>query len=253
MSLELALAANTAALERLTAVMQSTSIASHDAAAASASLGTALEQAGTKARTTRSTKKDQPASAEGAQASGSPAANNESGAATSVTNDGTKPSDKLLPGDPEGTRYFHIAKHNTVAKVRPGEVVPSIPGTEEVAGTQYENWRLHYAAQATGSTSGNAAAANPAASSPSASTASSSTSAGSPEKAVDAPALMEKCKALHARDGNEGLRKVLDQFKAGKVGELMTQTTRLSEIAAFVDALLNPAPANQAASADLFN
>jgi hypothetical protein len=44
---------------------------------------------------------------------------------------------KLLDGDPEGTRYFLIEKHNTVARVLPGETVPPIEGTTEVDGDVY--------------------------------------------------------------------------------------------------------------------
>ena len=44
---------------------------------------------------------------------------------------------ELAEGDPVGTRYYIIDKHNSVARVLPGEHVPSISGTVEVGGNAY--------------------------------------------------------------------------------------------------------------------
>lgn len=51
----------------------------------------------------------------------------------------------LLPGDVEGTRYFVIAEHSTVARVAPGEIVPSIGGMVEVNGAEYDTKKAEYA------------------------------------------------------------------------------------------------------------
>lgn len=242
MSLEAKIEVLTAAIERLTAVLQSASIpAPHEAAA---------DTAGTKPRTTRAKKDTQPA-ADGAASTGSPA----SDAADSSVNDGKKVSVKLRSGDPEGTRYFHIEAHRTVAAVKPGEVIPSIPNMVEIDGAQYDELKTGYTAPA--ATTGNADAATPAATTPSASTASSSTSAAaatSTAASVDGPAVVDLCKKLHARDGNDAIKGVLDHFKASKVGELVTKTAQLAEIAAYVNALLNPNAAAVAEPkvADLF-
>jgi hypothetical protein len=44
---------------------------------------------------------------------------------------------ELAEGDPVGTRYFIIDKHNSVARVLPGEHAPSISGMVEVGGNAY--------------------------------------------------------------------------------------------------------------------
>ncbi len=44
---------------------------------------------------------------------------------------------ELAEGDTVGTRYYIIDKHNSVARVLPGEHVPSISGTVEVGGNAY--------------------------------------------------------------------------------------------------------------------
>ena len=46
------------------------------------------------------------------------------------------------------SRYFHIPKHNTVAVVRPGDVVPTIESTVEITGAEYETLKAQYAAEA---------------------------------------------------------------------------------------------------------
>lgn len=61
----------------------------------------------------------------------------EAPAAKPRTKKGEAKTAKLVDGDPEGTRYFLIEKHNTVARVVPGDTVPSIEGTVEIDGDQY--------------------------------------------------------------------------------------------------------------------
>lgn len=235
MSLEAKIEVLTAAVDRLTAVLQSagiptTSADTQDAAAAST--------AGT-TRKPRSPKKDEQTAAVGAT-TGSPASNT---AEFPSVNDGRTKSVKLRSGDPEGTRYFHIAAHNTVAAIKPGEPIPSLPGMAEIDGEEYDALKAKYSpAPSTQGAATTGAAASPASASPSASTASASTSvaAATSPATVDGPGIVEKCKALHARDGNEGLKKVLEHFKVARVGELAADTARHADIAKFVDGLLNP-------------
>lgn len=44
---------------------------------------------------------------------------------------------ELAEGDPVGTRYYIIDKHNSVARILPGEHAPSISGMVEVGGNAY--------------------------------------------------------------------------------------------------------------------
>ena len=63
---------------------------------------------------------------------------------------------------------------------------------------------------------------------------------------------MELAKALHARDGNDGLRKFLDEFKVPKVGDLVADSTKHEAALKRLDALLNPQASAPAAGPDLF-
>lgn len=248
MSLELRITELTAAIERLTAVMQS-------GTTANAVVGTTLAAAETAATTAKRAKKETPTPTSApapaaASTTGSPAAQPTTVRASitlGAANDGKTPSSGLQQGDPEGTLYFHVAAHNTVAAVQPGQVVPNIAGMVEVNGLIYADLKAKYAAAMVPSQQGAAsggAAATPAAATPSASTASS----GTPSSSADSGALvMEKCKALHVRDGNDALRKVLDKFGVARVGELVAQTAKHADALVFVESLLNP-PANDAAS-----
>lgn len=51
--------------------------------------------------------------------------------------------------EPEKTdakvRYFHIPKHNTVAEVKPGDVVPTIESTVEIKKAEYDKLKKQYA------------------------------------------------------------------------------------------------------------
>lgn len=47
--------------------------------------------------------------------------------------------------EPAATRYFLIPKHSTVARVLPGEVVPTIESTVEVTAAEYEAKKAEYA------------------------------------------------------------------------------------------------------------
>lgn len=42
-------------------------------------------------------------------------------------------------------RYFHIPKHNTVAEVKPGDVVPTLESTTEISKADYDKLKKQYA------------------------------------------------------------------------------------------------------------
>lgn len=258
MSLEAKIELLTAAVERLTAVMQSGTAAaapvSAVAAIAAAGAAATVENAAavTATKTTRA-KKETPAPTSApapaaAATTGSPAAQSTEvrpSIALGAANDGKTPSSGLQQGDPEGTLYFHVAAHNTVAAIKPGEVVPNMAGMVEVNGYVYTELKAKYAAALVPSQQGAAnggAAATPAAATPSASPASATTS----DASDSGKTLMEKCKTLHARDGNDALRKVIDKFGVARVGELVAQTAKHTEALAFVESLLNPVAADAA-------
>jgi hypothetical protein len=240
------IAANTEAIQKLTAVLQSQQITpAADAPAAAPA-----------PRASRTKKEDKTPAADtsGAQ-TGSPAADIDKAADAlhSGVNDGKRTSMNLQPGDPEGTRYFHIPAHNTVAAVKPGEVIPSIPGIEEITGGTYADLKAKYASALV--PSGNGASAAPATGA--AATASPAVQPPSPVTSTTADSgveLTELCKKLHARDGNEGLLKFLNGQGAMRVGELAAKTDKHAVAIAALKALLNPTPAatGPVAGPDLF-
>jgi len=245
MSLEQRITELTEAVVRLTNVLQSQGAA---APASTEATNTAAPAADKPARATRKAK-ETPA-AETATQPGSSAAST----TTAAVNDGRTLSIKLRAGDPEGTRYFHIEQHNTVAAVKPGEPVPSIPGTKEIDGDEYDTLKAKYASALV--PEGNGATAAPATSN--AANASADAQASS-QPGIDGPAVMEIFKKLHARDGNDGLRKALDDLgvklgaKVARVGDLVADSSKHAVAYAFADALLNPkTEAAPAASVDLF-
>jgi hypothetical protein len=153
-------------------------------------------------------------------------------------NDGKKVSVKLVEGDPEGTRYFHIPKHSTVCVVKPGEVVPSIEGTVEIGGEGYLKLKEEYAAkkpETTGSTSTDSSAKQDDAAAP----------------GVVWDDLLKQIVVLskdeRATCGRAGVKTILDKYKVAKVPELQA-LDKNADILADVTALLNPA----AAEDDLF-
>lgn len=159
---------------------------------------------------------------------------------------------KLQPGDPAGTIYLHIAKHRTVAAIKPGDVMPTVDGAVEVNGDEYAKLKAEYTVvppAAAGAQTGSPAA-NPASGGPGASTASSQTQGASP--AMDGPAITEKCKTLHLKQGNEGVKKVLAKFGVTNVPGLLTKTADYLAIADYIDELLNPGAATPPGEVNLF-
>lgn len=160
----------------------------------------------------------------------------------------------LLTGDPEGTRYFVIDKHNTVARIEAGGVVPTIEGTVEVHGTEYEAKKAEYAKKSvtSASASASAAAAQTATPAPASTPAAAAPTASSPgasvsfKQVVDALTLLAKDtrpgkgrEAIVAFVGKYGVAKVPALEALGKNAEMLSE----------VEALLAP---DTAADADIF-
>ena len=175
----------------------------------------------------------------------------------------------LVEGDPEGTRYFDIAKHNTVYKQKPGDKDPGFDGALIVSAAEYVKKEAEYKAlgkqvmadqkaktkdskdkaKAEPST---ATAAAPAPSTPAASTASSST----PEKsdAEVTAKLSELAKIKTEADpelGRKAARAVLDEvagkpgLKAPEVLALKINNKVFAALQAKIEELTKPAAADE--------
>lgn len=216
MSLEQALAENTATMKQLIAVLQSGNLISGEMSSTDGpGDGTT---ATTGEATTKGTRK--PRASKGGDT-----------AAVDLT---TQPG-YLRQGDAPGTRYWHIEKHNTVYLEAPGGQPCSISGAVIVSGAEYDRLKADYAARFPTS----AAAATAPAATPSAGPASTVSPAAS--QALDGPTIMAKCKELHAKLGNDGLKEILDKFTVTRVPELIAMTASFKDIAAAIDAKLTPA------------
>jgi Arc/MetJ family transcription regulator len=195
MSLEQKIEALTEAVQRLTAVMQT--------AGEPEAGGT---EGGETAKRTRRTKAQ--IEADNAAAAAAAAATKTNTTATTV-------------------RYFHIPKHNTVAAVNPGEPVPTIESTVEVSEADYTALKTKYAQAVVG----NAVSAPAAAPAPATTTAAAPTSTtGTASNAVSNESLLDKCKTVHAKGGNELLESVLKQFAAANVPSMLRLTDKHAEI-----------------------
>lgn len=222
MSLELALAENTATLKLVLAALQSGALAPTAVAAAASEAVTPAKPTATRGK--------------GGKATETPAANLQSG-----VNDGKRASMQLQPGDPEGTRYFHIPEHRTVAAIKPGDVIPSMAGLREITGDTYASLKAEYTSPSSAAAPSTAAAETPAATTQVAPTASSSVPATSPQAAsLDGPGIVSKCQALHKAHGNDGLLDVLKHFGVTRVPDLAAKSEKFAEIAAYIDAKLAP-------------
>lgn len=152
----------------------------------------------------------------------------------------------LLAGDPEGTRYFVIDKHNTVARIEAGGVVPTIEGTVEVNGAEYEAKKAEYAkksltAAPAAQTATPAPASTPAAA---AQTASSPGASVSFKQVVDK--LIELSKDTRPGKGREAIAAFVGKYGVAKVPGLEA-LGKNAELLAEVEALLAPD-----AEADIF-
>lgn len=139
----------------------------------------------------------------------------------------------LLVGDSEGTRYFVIDKHNTAARVLPGDVIPTMDGTVEVNGDVYEAKKAEFAKKSVTAvqTAAPAAESKPAAT---ASTASSSAATVSFKQVVDALTVLSKDTrpgkgrdAIVAFVSKHGVAKVPGLEALGKNAELLAEVEAL--------------------------
>ncbi len=142
----------------------------------------------------------------------------------------------LLPGDTEGTRYFVIAKHNTVARVLPGETVPSIESTTEVNGAEYEAKKAEYAKKSVTAvqTAAHAAASTQAVT---ASTASSSVETVSFKQVVDK--LIDLSKDTRPGKGRDAITAFVAKHGVAKVPALEA-LNKNAALLAEVELLLAP-------------
>lgn len=130
------------------------------------------------------------------------------------------PEDRFVKAE---SRYFHIPKHNTVAVVRPGEVVPSLESTVEITGDEYTTLKAQYEASATAIVE--------------------KTNAGPDWKAITTR-ITELSKV---EDGRSKVRAVIEQFKPGAKFPELEALNKHAEILAAIEAAFAPAPAVEAA------
>lgn len=216
MSLEAALNRNSELLERLIAVLSSGAITPAPVVITPGPVADTPAKPGRKPRVPSETPTGEPPAAEPAVA---------------ATNPGTE------------SIYLHIPKHNTVAEVKPGEVLPSIAGAVTVTKDEYDALKAKYASPApsagpaapTGAT-----AASPAAATSAASPASSQQPTASPQASSgDTGAqVLAKATAAHKNIGNPGLLVVLKHFGAARVPDLVANTAKHADILRALDAVI---------------
>lgn len=188
-------------------------------------------------------------------------------AAVGVT---TAPNNVLgtVDGDPEGTRYFLIEKHNTVYAQKPGDPVPTIQGAVLIPAAEYVAKKAQFAAMTQAATSSTQAAtsstpaatsstpaapatapaAAPAPSTPSAPTVSSDTSENEPSAEVPFAKVVEAMTAISKSDkpghGRDGVLAVLKKYLPGDERPTVTKLQPLglnAQIVKHVEAMLAPA------------
>lgn len=123
----------------------------------------------------------------------------------------------------------------------------STAGGEAEGGKRKRRTKAEIEADNAAALAAQAAAAAPAgnvqaAATPSASPAVASAASTAPQNATPAismDSITNKLKAIHARDGNAGVKKVLDQFGAANVPALAQKD--LAAVDAAIEAVLNPA------------
>ena len=149
------------------------------------------------------------------------------------------PAFKLLAGDAEGTRYFLIEKHNTVARIDAGGVVPTIDGSVEVDGEVYAAKKEEFAKKSLTSVS----AAQPATPAPAetpaapAQTASLSAATVSFKQVVDK--LIELSKDTRPGKGRDAITAFVAKHGVAKVPALEALGIH-AELLAEVEVLLAP-------------
>jgi hypothetical protein len=168
-------------------------------------------------------------------------------------------------GDPVGTRYFIIDKHNSVARVLPGEHAPSISGMVEVNGNAYLHAKVEQAKksltvqpQATVAQTAAPAASTAATTSTTSATAVGASTASSSEQSVSFEQVVGKLMML-AQDPREGMgRPAVTTFLAKHLPNeskprvpVLESLGKHAELLAEVEQLLNPVAANTVAD-DIF-
>lgn len=116
----------------------------------------------------------------------------------------------LIPGDPVGTRYFHIPAHNTVYKQVPGAADCTVTGALIVSGEQFLIEQAEIAKKFP--TASAVVTPAPVTSEPIAT--------AQPVLAYTFEQVVEKLRAMHKTQGDTGVAKVLAKFGVSRVPEL---------------------------------
>lgn len=237
MTFEATLQSIDASLKALVVMAQTGSSAAHtfgvaaDAAHAAANVGFVASLAVSAAKAPRKTK----------EPVGQTSAALESEMATAATN-----PLGLVPGDPEGTRYWVIEKHNTVYAQKPGDIDCSIEGAKIESAAFYLEKKAEFAKKSLIPPLAAAPSTAPAAAStPAATAATASPSVATPSFKDVTDKLIELSKDVRPGKGREALVALLAKYlpeveaTARKVPTLST-LGKNTEIMAEVLALLAP-------------
>lgn len=160
----------------------------------------------------------------------------------------------LVDGDPVGTRYFVIEKHNTVYAQRPGDPDCTLPGALIVSAEEYAAKKAQFKAWITPSSTQaptTAPAAAPAPSTPAASPVSSQPSEATVGD-VPFPKIVERITVLNKSPepghGREGVLAILRKWLPNEAQPTVTKLQPLGQNAAIladIEALLTPAAADE--------
>lgn len=215
MSIEQALAENTAAINRLVTVLATATESQVSLAVNSGAVQVSAPAAETKS--TRSRK-----GAATSEAATTTAAATVTAATTSTS------LGPAVDGDPAGTRYFVIPKHNTVCAIKPGETVPNMESQIEVSGADYLIAKAQLAAKfATAPAATQTTTQAPATTAP--------TATAQQVVVQDGPTfeqVVAKMRELHAIKQNDGVLLVLNKFGAPSVPALNGKASNADLIAA---------------------
>lgn len=224
MSLEQALAENTAAMNRLVTVLTTATEAQASLAVTAGATQSAAAQPEVKATRTR---KAAATTTEQAPATTTTAVTAAAGSFGPV-----------VEGDAEGTRYFVIPKHNTVCAIQPGDAIPNMESQVEVSGANYLIAKAQLAAKF--------ATAPAATATTTQATATTAPTATAQQVVVQEGPTFEqvvnKMRELHALKQNDGVLVVLNKFGVASVPALNGKAPN-AELIASIEAELAPAAA----------
>lgn len=150
----------------------------------------------------------------------------------------------LVDGDPEGTRYWLVEKHNTVYAQKPGDPDCTVQGAEIITAEHFLKKKAEFAEKTAAILAAQKSpAATPAAASPTAPTASSS-------EPVPFQQIVERITVLNkspeAGHGREGVLAILRKYLPGDERPSVTKLQALNVNAAIladIEAALAPAEA----------